>query len=117
MVLIRPQSSPDEAIGELIEDPWLTHACAPDSDGCKFEFEDPDFGASQRETVYYVRAIEEASDAVNAALMRCDYDTGGHCVSANICSASPLFTDPAEDCLASNEERAWSSPIFISYRK
>ncbi|MCX2981540.1 DUF3604 domain-containing protein [Halieaceae bacterium IMCC14734] len=115
VVRIRPQTRPGEPISGLIEDTWLTHHCPPDPNGCQFDFEDPDFNSTGRETVYYVRAIEEASEAVNAALMRCQYDDNGHCTSANICAGSPLFTDPADDCLASNEERAWSSPIFVSH--
>jgi hypothetical protein len=115
VIRIRPQVNPEEDVGELIEDVWLSHQCAPDDMGCSFEFEDPDFVRDGRESVYYVRAIEEASDAVNAALMRCEYDADGQCISANICSASSLETPPEEDCLASNEERAWSSPIFIDY--
>lgn len=115
VVRIRPQISPDEAISPLIEDVWLSHQCTPDQNGCSFEFEDPDFVRDGRETVYYVRAIEEASEAVNAALMRCEYDSDGQCASANICSASPLVTPVEEDCLAPTEERAWSSPIFVDY--
>jgi hypothetical protein len=115
VVRIRPQITPDENVASLIEDNWLVHHCAADENGCSFEFKDPDFVREGRETVYYVRAIEAASDAVNAALMRCQYDDSGQCTSANICSASPLFTPSEEDCLAPNEERAWSSPIFIDF--
>ncbi|MEH6590689.1 MAG: DUF3604 domain-containing protein [Halioglobus sp.] len=116
VIRIRPQIHAGEDVATLIEDTWISHQCAPDEMGCSFEFEDPDFKADGRESVYYVRAIEEASDAVNAALMRCEYDADGQCISANICSASSLVTPPEEDCLASNEERAWSSPIFIDYK-
>ena len=113
VIRIRPQMTPEENISELIEDSWLTHHCSPNQEGCVFEFEDPEFLKGGRETVYYARAIEETSDAVNAALMRCEYNEDGQCTKANICSASPLFTAAGEDCLAPTEERAWSSPIFI----
>ncbi|MCZ6828905.1 MAG: DUF3604 domain-containing protein [Gammaproteobacteria bacterium] len=114
VIRIRPQMHPNENIADLIEDSWLTHTCPADQSGCSFEFEDPDFLRDGRETVYYARAIEETSEAVNAALMRCVYDDQGQCTRANICAASPMFTDPEEDCLAPTEERAWSSPIFIN---
>lgn len=113
VIRIRPQMDPSENVAELIEDTWLSHDCPVNEAGCSFEFEDPEYLRDGRETVYYVRAIEEASEAVNAALMRCQYDAQGQCTSANICAASPMFTDPNDDCLASNEERAWSSPIFL----
>jgi hypothetical protein len=115
VVRIRPQVSPDEDVASLIEDVWKVHHCAPQQSGCSFEFDDPEFMSAGRETVYYVRAIEEISDAVNAALMRCDYDQNGGCIRANICAASPLFTSAEDDCLAPNEERAWSSPIFLDF--
>lgn len=115
VIRIRPQMSAAEAIDPLIEDAWLSYDCPADENGCEFEFEDPEFESVGRETVYYVRAIEAPSLAVNAGQMRCDYTEDGECLTAQICSASPMFTDPEDDCLAMNEERAWSSPIFISY--
>lgn len=115
VVRIRPQLHPQEDMAGLIEDSWISHDCAPDQDGCVFEFEDPEFLSHARETLYYVRAIEETSDAVNAALMRCEYNEQGQCTRANICSASSQFTPTEEDCLAATEERAWSSPIFIDF--
>jgi hypothetical protein len=117
VVRIRPQMSAGEDVGGLIEDNWRVHNCVPDESGCSFEFSDENFVGAGRETVYYVRAIEEPSDAVNAALMRCAYDRQGNCTKANICSASSLFTPKEDDCLASNEERAWSSPIFVDFAR
>lgn len=113
VIRIRPQMSAGENVAELIEDPWLRHECPADQNGCQFEFEDPEFISKGRESVYYVRAIEETSDTVNAAQMRCEYDAQGQCTRADICSASPQVTPAEEDCLAPSEERAWSSPIFI----
>lgn len=115
VIRIRPQLSPGEDVASLIEDRWLSHDCPPDQNGCVFEFDDPGFVSGGRESVYYVRAIEETSDAVNGALMRCDYDDEGQCTTASICSASSQFTPTEEDCLAATEERAWSSPIFINF--
>lgn len=116
VIRIRPQMNPDENVAELIEDTWLSHNCPADPNGCSFEFEDPDFVSQGRETLYYVRAIQQPSLAVNAALMRCEYNEQGECIAANVCSGNVNFTNREDDCLAENEERAWSSPIFVEYR-
>jgi hypothetical protein len=115
VVRIRPQLSADQNIASLIEDVWKVHHCAPQQSGCSFEFDDPEFMSAGRETVYYVRAIEEPSYAVNAALMCCEYDDNGGCLRADVCAASPLFTSAEDDCLAPNEERAWSSAICLDF--
>ena len=115
VIRIRPQMSPDEDVAQLIEDVWKSYQCPASEQGCLFEFEDPDFVKDGRESVYYVRAIQQPSPAVNAGLMRCEYNQKGECTSANICSANINITDAEDDCLAENEERAWSSPIFIDY--
>jgi hypothetical protein len=113
VIRIRPQISADEPIDSLIEDPWRTLPCAPNSEGCVAEFEDEEFDASARATVYYVRAIEEPSPAVNAGGIRCDYDAAGECVKVSPCYGD-WRTSPDDDCLSVNEERAWSSPIRVS---
>jgi hypothetical protein len=97
VVRIRPQARPGEALEGLIEDPWKVLPCAPDPAGCRVTFEDPEFEAAARDTVYYVRALEEQSPAV-------DHD-GVAC----------LGTPEEEDCLGPVEERAWSSPIFVDW--
>jgi hypothetical protein len=61
IVRIRPQQHPDEAIDPLIEDAWLTHECSPNQAACEFTFTDDDFAAAERDTLYYVRALETAS--------------------------------------------------------
>lgn len=108
IVRIRPQASDGEPVGELIEDPWRTFACPADEAGCTATFEDPDFVAGARDVLYYARAIEEPSPAVNASGMRCD---DGGC--------DPCYgdyrTDFSDDCLADTEERAWSSPIWVRF--
>ncbi len=67
-----------------------------------------------RDTVYYVRAIQQESPAVNAANLRCSYDEKGECVKVDPCWGDYRM-DPADDCLAPNEERAWSSPIYVDF--
>jgi hypothetical protein len=113
VVRIRPQIRRGEPIGELVEDPWRRFACAPDPAGCVVEFEDPEFVAGGREHVYYVRAVQEATPAVNAGALRCEYGADGECVRPDPCYAD--WRTPAnDDCLAPSEERAWSSPIFLA---
>ena len=111
VVRIRPQATPGEPVRELIDDPWRIYSCEPDPAGCMIEFSDPDFTESKRDTVYYVRAIEEPSPAVNAANLRCEYDEVGRCIEIDPCVHVPY----QEDCLAENEERAWSSPIYVDF--
>ncbi|MFK7732989.1 MAG: DUF3604 domain-containing protein [Pseudomonadales bacterium] len=113
VVRILPQASPEEDVADLIEDPWKTFQCDPDSVVCNVEFSDEQFLESGREAVYYVRAIQEASDAINGGGLRCEYDVDGNCIKVNPCYAGPR-TAANDDCLAPLEERAWSSPIFVS---
>jgi hypothetical protein len=92
-----------------IEDPWRVIQCPGDGSGCQGEFTDDEFPASQRDALYYVRAIEAASPAVDANPLGCTYDEAGRCTKVN-----PCFGRPKEDeCLSPIEERAWSSPIFV----
>jgi hypothetical protein len=99
VVRIRPQLRQSEPIEPLIEDPWRVLPCDPDVSGCRVTFSDPDFSASGRDAVYYVRAIEEPSLAVNA--------------SGIGCQGVPID----DDCLGEVEERAWSSPIFVDHAR
>jgi hypothetical protein len=112
VVRIRPQMAPGEDVAERIEDPWLVHACPADPAGCTFRFDDPDHAKDGRDALYYVRAIEEPSKAVNAANLRCSYDGDGNCVEVKPCYGD-FRTDDGDDCLAETEERAWSSPIYV----
>ena len=109
---IRPQVSATEPIDGLIDDPWRVFECPGDGDGCVVEFDDPAYADQNREVVYYVRAIEEPSLGVNAGQLRCTYDEDGNCVEVSPCYGD-YRTDYDDDCLAPNEERAWSSPIYV----
>lgn len=113
VVRIRPQVSADEAVEPLVEDPWKVLACAAGRDGCQVEFDDSEFVPGEREFVYYVRAIQDPSPAVNGDPMRCKRDEDGICIEATPCPASGPNFDPDDDCLSMVEERAWSSPIFV----
>ncbi|MFN8628507.1 MAG: DUF3604 domain-containing protein [Candidatus Binatia bacterium] len=112
VVRIRPQVVPDEPVGTLIEDPWRTLPCAPRETGCAVQFEDPEFLAAARPAVYYVRAIEEPSPAINGGNLRCNYDASGRCIAVHPCY-NDYRTDVSDECLTTVEERAWSSPIYI----
>ncbi len=113
VVRIRPQKVQGEPVAALIEDPWRRFECAPKADGCAVEFEDPDYAVAGRDTTYYVRAIQEPTDAVNAGGLRCEYDATGACVKVNPCFGD-YRTPYDDDCLTQNEERAWSSPIYVN---
>jgi hypothetical protein len=112
VVRIRPQERPGEPIAEGIEDPWRSIPCPGDPAGCDVEFEDREFAAGGRETLYYVRAIQEPTLTVNAGLERCTRDEAGRCVSVDPCYGD-YRTPASDDCTAPSEERAWSSPIFV----
>jgi hypothetical protein len=103
---------PNEPVASLIEDPWRKLDCEPNQAGCVVHFEDPDFVAGARGTLYYVRAIEEPSPAVNGGQLRCQLDESGRCLEVHPCYGD-YRTDPSDDCLSTIEERAWSSPIYI----
>jgi hypothetical protein len=111
VIRIRPQTYPDEPIETLIEDNWKVFECEASQEGCFVEFEDPNFSDANREIIYYVRAIQEPSKAIGAANLACEYDESGKCKKVNLCG--DIRGQGEGDCLAENEERAWSSPIFI----
>jgi hypothetical protein len=109
VVRIRPQTRAGEPVEGLIQDPWKVLPCEPDPTGCTQTFTDPDFVREGREALYYVRAVETPSPAVNAGLLRCEKDAEGNCTKVHACIDAP----DSDDCLAETEERAWSSPIFL----
>ena len=112
VVRIRPQQRPGEPVGTLIEDPWKVLPCPPDPAGCVVRFRDEEFEAAGRDTVYYVRAIEEPTPTINADPLRCTYDEQGRCIAVDPCFGD-YRTAADDDCTSPTEERAWSSPIFV----
>jgi len=109
VVRIRPQIASGEDMGPLIEDPWKIFSCPADPAGCQIAFTDADHARSDRDALYYVRAIEAASPTVGADPLGCELDAKGRCAAID-----PCFGRPADDdCLADAEHRAWSSPIFV----
>ena len=111
VVRIRPQAYSGEPIENLIEDPWKVFMCDPSSEGCEVEFTDDNFTNANREIIYYVRAIQEPSLAINASNLNCDRDDSGKCIKVNLCG--DVEGQGEGDCLFETEERAWSSPVFI----
>ncbi len=112
VVRIRPQIASGESVDALIEDPWQRFECEPDPSGCAVTFEDAEYTASGRDALYYVRALQEETPAVNGANYRTEFDANGNAVRTSPCHGN-YRTPFDEDCLASVQERAWSSPIFV----
>jgi hypothetical protein len=102
VIKITPQAYAGEAISPLIQDPWKTIPCQGSGE-CIVEFEDKNFS---RDSVYYVRAIQRATLAINGAPLsqRDDF---------KLCKGS-FRTDFNDNCLSMTNERAWSSPIYIN---
>jgi hypothetical protein len=113
VIRIRPQVEAGESVDPLIEDPWQSFVCPASEEGCRVEFTDPEFMGAQRETVYYVRALQEPSLAVNGDPLRCERDEAGRCIRAHPCEQGEEGLP--DDCLAPIEERAWSSPIYLDF--
>ncbi len=112
VVRIRPQQHPGEDVTTLVEDPWRRLECPPDPAGCSVEFQDDDFPAVARETLYYVRALQQETPAINGANLRTRFAPDGTPTEVTLCYGDDR-TPPEDDCLAPLTERAWSSPIFL----
>jgi Protein of unknown function (DUF3604) len=116
VVRIRPQQHANENVDSLIEDRWKTLPCSDDGEGCVVTFSDNEFTKSGRDTLYYVRAIEEMSDRVNGHNLRTTYDKEGKAVSIDPCYGDSR-TPKQNNCLSPAGHRAWSSPIFVDYQE
>jgi hypothetical protein len=114
IIRIQPQQYAGEPLADLVEDPWRSFDCVPDENGCEIEFSDPEHPQGGRDSVYYARAVQQASPAINAASLGCELDAAGQCLKVNPCPGG-YQTDPMDNCLAPAEERAWSSPLFIDF--
>jgi len=110
VVKVRQQLSRNEAIGPLIQDPFLVIPCDPARPACEVEFDDPAYAGEDRTVSYYVRAIEQAAPSVNAQNLKCRYEDDT-CVEMDPCLMSPA---PGNTCMGVAEERAWSSPIYLT---
>jgi hypothetical protein len=112
VIRIRPQAHPGEDVNDLIEDTWRRFECEPEPNGCVVTFEDREYPTSGRDVLYYVRAIQEETPAVNGANLRTEFDVQGNAVRTSPCYGD-YRTGFDDDCLAPVQERAWSSPIFL----
>ncbi|MBD62880.1 MAG: hypothetical protein CMD68_02235 [Gammaproteobacteria bacterium] len=102
IIKITPQAYQGELINSLIQDPWKIISCDRTSE-CSIEFEDQNF---TRDSVYYVRAIQEETPAINgSSLSKRD--------NFSLCRGS-FRTDFEDNCLSLTNERAWSSPIYLN---
>jgi hypothetical protein len=75
-------------------------------------FDDPEFVASRRDALYYVRALEEPTPALNGRPLETRFDADGNAVAVTPCSGERV---DAGGCPAAVNERAWSSPIFVDF--
>ncbi len=71
-------------------------------------------GGLHRGSIYYARAVQETTLAVNAANLRCEYDDAGECVRMRPCWGD-FRTLESDECTDETQERAWSSPIYVDW--
>ena len=102
IIKITPQSYAGEALA-IIDDAWKTHLRKMQRE-CVVEFEDENYS---RDSVYYVRAIQEATIAINGQ------NVFGGVNEFKLCKGS-FRTDLSDNCLGTSNERAWSSPIYLN---
>lgn len=114
VIRIQPQNYKAEPMSALIKDDWLSFDCPPDQNGCEIEFSDDQFENDGRDTVYYVRVTEAKINMINGKQQDIKRDENGELMSMNSCDRNKAKQD---DCLAMEHPRAWSSPIFVDYKK
>ena len=107
---VRQQLDPAEAIAPLVIDPFQVIECEAEAEVCEVEFDDETYTGEDRTVAYYVRAIQEETPSVNAQNLGCTMQEG-KCVELEPCRAS---RDEENTCMGVAEERAWSSPIYLS---
>ena len=117
VVRILPQLNSSEIVGDLIEDNWLSIVCPLNSEGCEFTFSDPEFKELKRDAVYYVKVFQESEFTINGEQLRCEYDEAGNCKKVDICLGDDREQMLQDDCLSISPSLAWSSPIFIDFKK
>ena len=103
IIKITPQLYAGEAVSPLINDAWKTISCKEQSE-CIVEFEDENYS---RDSIYYVRAIQESTPAINGK----NYEVENK--EFKLCRGG-FRTALIDDCLSDSSERAWSSPIYIN---
>ncbi len=113
VVKVTPQLTPEEPLEALIADPFWSHDCEPDPDGCTVTFTDPSFVEDGRPAAYYVRAYQEPTLQFNADTLRCTRDETGRCIESHPCRNG--YRGVGDDCMAEAPEMAWSSPIFLKH--
>ena len=86
VVRIRPQARAGEPVARADRGSRGAASTArATARAARVEFDDPDFAAGGRDAVYYVRAIQEPTPAVNAGELRCERDADGDCVEVHPC--------------------------------
>ncbi len=108
VIKIQQQETRDENLSLLIQDPYKTYPCPTDLEVCEYTFTDDEYASEKRSAAYYARVIQEETDAVNGNTVNCEFDDTGKCIKITPCNAIE------SDCLGKAEERAWSSPIYLS---
>ena len=113
VIKVLPEINESEDPNDLIIDPWKIFECEENKAVCKIRFQDEDFLTDNREATFYVRAIQEPTERINGKNLRCTYDDEGNCIQTNFCYGG-YKTDINDNCISMSEERAWSSPIYLS---
>ena len=81
-----PPAAPTASdLAARIEDPWLRFACPPDPDGCVGALRGSRSSALGATRVYYVRALQAATPAINGANLRTRFDADGNAIGVEPC--------------------------------